>query len=109
MDIDKRIGVERLGWEYIDRLHWKKDGQYMCDGTTFEPSTNISDAWLVVERMRELGYFFWIETLAQDCGNYRVTFAITKDEYKTHSAISDTAPLAICNAALQALSEKKDV
>ena len=59
-------------------------------------SSDISAAWLVVEKMLERGYWLTLEQNLSDC--WQATFS---DEYSAdHEA---TAPLAICRAALSAL------
>ena len=67
-------------------------------------STNISDAWLVVERMRELGFRIqihadkksWTCILSQ--WNY-------DDKFISHE---DTAPLAIVLAALKCMGNRNE-
>lgn len=73
----------------------------------FQPSKLIQDAWLVVERMRELGFGFrayWFP----NGGNVKCCFATGFDPYDSpedaaHDVIADSAPRAICLAALAAL------
>lgn len=102
MDIDKRIATEVMGWDYIPHEGYKTDYAGMMPYVTeFNPSTNISDAWLVVERMRELG---WIVTIGNEPPDYDCEFIY--DRTTSAFICEETAPLAICNAALAALSEK---
>jgi hypothetical protein len=65
----------------------------------FNPSTNISDAWKVVEKMRKLSYFI---RLADQEEFIRVRFynpdflPVEKPSW----VVAETVPLAICHAAL---------
>ena len=76
-------------------------------------STDIAAAWLVVEKMSELGWYFNIATTDP----YDVTFSVDvrderhgtwdedgqEDGWITHDVRANTAPLAICRAALKAV------
>ena len=88
----------------------------------FKPSSNISDAWQVIERLAELGY----ETLVRNCisdnclgirrgkaqiGDYFCN--ISKDDSINdlthyHKAYAKTATLAICLASLKAVGVNID-
>jgi hypothetical protein len=63
-------------------------------------STDIKDAWLVVDKLRELGLPVHIQVTQHQYGvvGYR---DILNDDWMW----ADTAPLAICRAALMALSK----
>jgi hypothetical protein len=66
---------------------------------TIEPkeySDGIAAAWEVIDKMRKS---FWIASLVADTNLWRVTF-YTHTHRKTHEAIDESAPLAICRAAL---------
>jgi hypothetical protein len=70
-------------------------------------STDISAAWLVVERMRQT-HDFELGLLAKfkngkDLWEAEFTDCATDEAYKSYLAEADTAPLAICLAALAAL------
>lgn len=66
-EIDRLIATEVMGWE-IKKVNYSPDGSYYeayfkngeminyVDAVEFFPSTNIADAWLVVEKLRETGY-----------------------------------------------------
>lgn len=62
-------------------------------------SEEIAAAWIVVEKMREAGRYFHIE-FSQARGDWRCEFGTDPNIDPTAS----TAPLAICVAALAALS-----
>lgn len=69
-------------------------------------STDISAAWLVWDRMLELGYEHPMvrkDTLRpSDRAQYTATFSCT---YYNFRGDADTAPLAICIAALKAIND----
>lgn len=67
-------------------------------------STDMSDAWLVVAKLREREWFFDIGDKPSDLDNLkspRVWNAFV--DRTTRGPDADTAPLAICRAALAAL------
>jgi hypothetical protein len=72
-------------------------------------SSEIAHAWKVVEKMRELGYS-WVRVEAEDPPNDKVRPWIAGfHRPKSQDAYwrgADTAPLAICRAALAALASK---
>ena len=63
-------------------------------------SADIDAAWKVVERMRALGWHIVIDSRP---GNWLVQFFST-DGRKHSAASADLVPLAICRAAIAALS-----
>lgn len=90
----------------------------------FKPSSNISDAWQVIERLAELGY----ETLVRNCisdnclgilrgeaqiGDYlcnisKSTSINSLEPSTCHKAYAKTATLAICLASLKAVGVNID-
>lgn len=70
-------------------------------------STQIQDAWLVVEKMREkLKWSFSLDTFYRK-KNYFCRFEKLNDEGFPHTSydeVNQSAPLAICLAALKALN-----
>lgn len=57
-ELDAAVAVEVMGWgeaKTSDRV-WRIPGGYRsrCD---FQPTKSIADAWLVVERMEQLGWY----------------------------------------------------
>ena len=72
-------------------IHWA-DGR----DDDWSPSTDIAVAWLVLERVAES----WLPCVMHDAIQWVVEFdSITGN----HTAYADTAPLAICRAALMAV------
>jgi len=111
-EIDRLVAEKVMGWEY-DHLYkeyflkeyvgnnWHK--KYVCKNHEFNPSTNIQDAWKVIEklcvidRLNKDGYDFqmWSEN-----GKFNANFW-KGDFYVLGFAESESAPLAICLAALE--------
>jgi hypothetical protein len=93
----------------------------MIDGYGIEIpyySTNIADAWLVVDKLKEIGFGVTINEVCKRSSFYKYNdnilgywhcnFTVSdKDDddklLKTNSEIAETAPLAICLAALKAV------
>lgn len=78
---------------------------YAEDLDTLLPySTDIAAAWPVVERMRELRWVFSLCTL--NAGDFYCIFKVHEFSSRPsaiHDARADTAPHAICLAALRAV------
>ena len=73
----------------------------------FGPSTDIAAAWQVVEVMKAEGYVCDIGTSLPDSNNggkVSVFFWYPRGERAHAISLADTAPEAICRAALQALT-----
>lgn len=93
--LDAEVAERVMGWREISTGTFEDEygGLHTLEATSygqFSPSTNIADAWLVVEKLgvsvgpRENGKW-WAGKTAE------------------FGAIADTAPEAICKAALAAL------
>jgi Phage ABA sandwich domain len=69
-------------------------------------STDIADAWQVVEKLREQGFPLHIQCLQNPQNPYGVA---GYHDLRTDAWIwADTAPLAICRAALKAVSQENE-
>ncbi len=70
-------------------------------------STDIAAAWKVVEKMRELDWRMLLENWVAVTDAYAAFFRPQdRYNYEKHIGVTDdTAPLAICRAALAALGE----
>lgn len=69
------------------------------DVVLFNPTSNMRDAWIVVEELSKNSDF----DLSKDCDDsyFRCEFLLTTSEFYISRA--DTAPMAICLAALKAV------
>ena len=103
MDIDKRIATEVMGWTQHNE-DWMFDGKLEDWVDIWSPSTDITDAWLVVEKMRELGYAIRIENYVNQ--NIYEVYVYKNDTECTGVTREETAPKAISLAALEALGGK---
>ena len=128
MTIDREVATELMGWTISDlgerphsgNYHWIKPNTesdsprfVTAYGNSFYPSTNISDAWLVVEKMRVLG---WSITLRENTDASRPIprnaipewwCMFWRGQYIKIEAEAETAPRAISKAALSALNGEK--
>ena len=109
-EIDRLVAEKVMDWvqgEYAkDKWYYKKNGQihgmakFVKD---WNPSTNIADAWQVAEKLMKNGLFFnvlkWID------GDFVARFENHKVSVK---AEAETAPLAICLAALKSVGVEVD-
>lgn len=95
----------RVGEEYID------NGDCICIPVSihradeWRPSNRIQDAWTVVEKLSER-FQFWLEFYREDKGPWCAVFFEKRDSYgevNSHGADAETAPHAICLAALKAV------
>ncbi len=104
-ELDAKVAEEVMGWEIITLGNTDVWAERLVDGwepkrQNWNPSTQIADAWLVVEKMKN----DWCN-LEFMCGRYQAKFKTGARviEYKYYEAQADTAPLAICLAALKAI------
>lgn len=84
--------------------------EYFCsdDESEFSPTTDIGDAWRVLERLKELG--FGVNIYGQKGFDYKVeiyykTFSTEFFYFDSGEVLGEekSAPLAICKAALKAV------
>lgn len=96
-----------VDWYWVD-----PDGKHKCSNDSAHGwippkfSTDIAAAWMVVEKMHELGFRTDLESGWENLHEY---FAWKCKFYKPHYLEThhhETAPLAICLAALKACSEQ---
>lgn len=99
-DIDKRLAARVMGWDFPDGVApW-------IDKRDWRPSSNIEDAWDVVGRMAELGFYAGVQSFFLK-GGWRAGFHPAEfniPSATTTSQLCDTAPMAICLAALDAIA-----
>lgn len=115
-ELDVLIAEKVMGWTWYKtgrgaRMLCEPHHGQLADGSepianlaTFSVplySSDIAAAWSIVEKMQELGWTFAIE-LFEDNGNYSAYFKNTQNRDR-YVGNADTAPLAICLAALKAL------
>ncbi len=109
-DLDRYLAIHLMGWTWYDnglpgRRHadgWKKDGEWVIDASPFwSPSTSISDAFQVVEKMR-VSHFKWFE-MAHRPNGYVCNF-VGNPKYTEFAGI---VPLVVSLAAKKAREAQK--
>ena len=112
-DIDRQIAEKVMGWYQTISGTWHPSNYWVQD---FTPSTNIAHAWQVVEKLVKEGAApalinddngHWAlamdgmqEIPSDELVDMWTSFLVTKDLW------ADTAPLAICKAALEAIESE---
>ena len=98
------VGIDSIGDYYIfvpDSFWVEKDD--------WSPSTDILAAWQVVEKMRDIGEGCQVNILTGIFKKYRVTVREFKMNCTVVDIVDNTAPEAICKAALIAKLEEENV
>ena len=104
--LDRLVAVKVMGWTLEEKGKWcrwnKNDGNGgtwfpFADGRSlFGPSTNIANAWEVVEAMED-----WLLSLYEDTpGTWAAAF---ESGNRKVQCVAATPSLAICRAALRAI------
>jgi hypothetical protein len=122
-ELDAAIAVRVMGWEMPDSRYldgtpappivYDETGRARGGpGEGWSPSTKIAQAWEVVEKMDKRGFWLRLVTPFDDGSLYHAGFTplgVTGwNGRPDHEAAADTAPLAICKAALKAVSQTAD-
>lgn len=102
MEIDAFVAIKILNMEQSGHAWISKKGSYCCSIESWRPSGNISDAFKVVEKMREKGFYGQI--LFDKSLRFSVDFMNGVDA--KGSSIGGELPLAICKSALRAIGEE---
>ncbi len=124
--MDAQIAVEVMGWHVLGPReacagigHVREDGPYDANGREFRPSTHIAYAWLVVEKMREMGWTVLVSASGDEEFHYcRVFKTVPYEDDRTKGKglrvldkandfmeTADTAPVAICEVSLEAVND----
>ncbi|WP_313430061.1 BC1872 family protein [Siminovitchia terrae] len=120
-EIDRLVAEKVMGWRldetnFIDYWVGEHDGQKgdWAIAHMWKPSTNIQDAWEVVEKINE--EFSLVRT--NDTGMWVASIGFFGDECPEcgeetfeveYQGIANAAPLAICLAALKAVGVEVEV
>jgi hypothetical protein len=70
-------------------------------------STDIAASWQVVEKVHSRNLIVLVELWPSDVAKYEVMVERLQDQKPFVFETADTAPLAICRAALLAVMDKK--
>lgn len=114
-ELDALIAEKIMGWRYSDKpiggaTFWQDPEKDFMSGylTPKKYSFYITDAWEVVEKLARQGLTMNLQWKGSD-REYPLTAEVTFSKGWTMGwAVADTAPHAICLAALQTLKEKSD-
>lgn len=105
--LNERIACDVMGWTQSEREvvrgSWRDaEGAFQGTANFWAPSANISQAWTVVEKMREKG--FQIEIAGRDNAHMELGRAGWAVNIGGKWGNSDSFPEAVCLAALKAVS-----
>lgn len=104
-EMDRLVAERVMGWEpkppRWNGWWYYEDHRPDEDSKCFQPSTNIAHAWEVVDRMKIRGDDVCLD-FYRSHDQWQVSTNAPKGRGSCASA--DTAPLAICRAALKAVS-----
>lgn len=92
------------GWTN-NRQHDSEKHNCYPQGQQPNYSTDIAAAWKVVERLTSTGFSISLVVLTSAA---HASFYIPNTRYSVYAASSDTAPMAICLAALKAVGVDVD-
>lgn len=113
-EMDALIAERVMGWRLKRQEPAADDVWYEREGVTisiheWKPSTEISDAWKVIEHRRSQDWWQEIRSAGGRTGNWIVCTDNAEDPEASRLTIweSPTAPLAICRAALLSTIDPK--
>ncbi|WP_276666029.1 BC1872 family protein [Caldibacillus debilis] len=101
-EIDRLVAEKVMGWDlYVSPYgSWYCTGKAYIPNSKFTPTTEIKDAWQVVEKLK----IEVIPLAGQPPKNMRYQAKIYNRQLgKCYEAFAETAQLAICLAALKAV------
>lgn len=91
-------------WYFHRGIWWTGTTDDYDNVFPFSPSLNIDDAWRVVLRLRNIGKDCFAVEYVAGRGDWRASFGSNYSAENEWVADADSAPLAICRAALKAIS-----
>lgn len=102
--IDYLIATKVMGWEDNGTPFYGLNGERVESKEFFNPSDNIQDAWKVVDKLANEE----IMTNVKNCLDfgYRVELLMPESYEGDIEVTKETAPLAICLAALESKNVK---
>jgi len=117
-DTDVAIAMQVMGWSYCAdgygqmawfdleqdepvETMWGEGVVEYARRKPFHPTTDIAAAWVVLEQF--VWPRFWPRLIRTDKGHWRCDIELNGGDGPNRSAWAETAPLAICRAALAAV------
>ena len=111
-ELDAEVAEKVMGWKPLEdsamypNHGWAgSDGLFLCHAFDFEPSTDIAAAFQVVEKMRERGYEFSLDS--NTAGDKQDGEPLWIASVGKWSRMGQTPSEAICRAALAAQHGKE--
>jgi len=98
-DNHEKLGDKTIFWEQRHYLRCACASGWF----TFRPSTDIAAAWVVVEKLHKLGSSIQLHGVIGAVTETYCCEFVPKHRY--NYSCGDTAPLAICRAALKAVTK----
>jgi virulence-associated protein VagC len=98
-EIDRLVAEKVMGWKDAFEV-WGLDDVWITDEgekRIFNPTTEIADAWQVVEKLT------YGKTDFETYFELQLFYMHYYAKFRKHEAKAETAPLAICLAALKAV------
>lgn len=103
-ELDALVAEKVMGRRPGPEFHWNFGTHVETTGGLPQYSTSIADAWLVVEKMFELGWCFDLNLYSRYTAVFRKSYLPSRANTDSFEGKEDTAPHAICLAALKAVS-----
>lgn len=108
MELNELIATKVMGWKgAIEETYWPNKEWVWRDARGYKIygsvlfSTEISAAWLVVEKIRDAKIYLSRGNPSEGAETFHCTFDGCSNNGSAHA---ETAPLAICRAALKLLT-----
>ena len=103
-ELDRLVAFDVMQWHLTDDGDaWVSDrtGECLCERKDFRPSTKIADAWMVVEE----AFNFSLHSVHEGKrGNWCKWHLAYGSHVRIFEGSGETMPLAICRAALKAVT-----
>lgn len=98
--IDSLVATEVMEWEHKPGVEgrWYEYGNLVAT-EDWSPTTDMQDAWQVVRQLE--GWDYYLRLTKTKTGNWRCDLELLDDDDWIVSVVCDTAPLAICSAAIK--------
>ncbi len=106
-EIDRLIAEKVMGWKLEKTFEedcylydeWVSGNERIAVDV-FKPSSNIQDAWIVLEKFKEKDFLYTVQN--QMGGDYEVSLTDWGGMCSTYRGVNEFLPLAVCEATLKA-------
>ncbi|MCM3110660.1 BC1872 family protein [Lederbergia lenta] len=102
-EIDRLIAEKVMGWKYFSPLDevWTEDGSLSLKKGEWKPSTNIQDAWIVLEKVCKKHN--WRAVIDRNQVETEVRFKTQMGSCSQNLGHAENPSLAICYACLESV------